>query len=184
MARPSKARQQLVEAAARLFQSRGFHGTGLSLILEESGAPKGSFYHHFPGGKDELAVAAMRWSSLEIEEFIETAFKDAKTFEAGSMAFGIRLADWFEQSGYSQGCPVASVLLETAPSSDELRREALAVFDLWIEALESHAKRLGHPKPRDTAEALMMGLEGAWLLARARQSRKPFEIAVSSALAG
>ncbi|MGD1935602.1 MAG: TetR/AcrR family transcriptional regulator, partial [Candidatus Phaeomarinobacter sp.] len=70
MARTSNARQQLIETAARLFQSRGFHGTGLSLILEESGAPKGSFYHHFPGGKDELAVAAMQWSSLEIEEFI------------------------------------------------------------------------------------------------------------------
>ncbi len=184
MARPSNARQQLVETAARLFQSRGFHGTGLSLILEESGAPKGSFYHHFPGGKDELAVAAMQWSSLEIEDFIETAFKDAKTFQAGAKAFGVRLADWFEKSGFSEGCPVASVLLETAPESDDLRREALAIFDLWIGALESQARRLGYNHSRKTAEALMMGLEGAWLLARARQSRKPFEIAVSSALAG
>ncbi|MEP0069881.1 TetR/AcrR family transcriptional regulator [Pyruvatibacter sp.] len=183
MARTSNARQLLVETAARLFQTRGFHGTGLSLILEESGAPKGSFYHHFPGGKDELAVAAMQWSSLEIEEFIDTAFKDAKSFSIGARALGKRLADWFESSRFSEGCPVASVLLETAPASEPLRKEALAVFDLWIEALEGHARNLGHPKPRQTAEGLMMGLEGAWLLARARHSRKPFDIAVSTALA-
>ncbi len=184
MARPSNARQQLVETAARLFQSRGFHGTGLSLILEESGAPKGSFYHHFPGGKDELAVAAMQWSSIEIEEFIDAAFVEARTFQAGAKALSVRLADWFEHSGFSEGCPVASVLLETAPASDDLRREALAVFDKWIDALEGHARRLGHGPARKTAEALMIGLEGAWLLARARQSRKPFEVAVAAALSG
>lgn len=184
MARTSNARQQLVETAARLFQSRGFHGTGLALILEESGAPKGSFYHHFPGGKDELAIAAMRWSSKEVEDFIDAAFTDARTFQAGAKELGVILAEWFERSGFSEGCPVASVLLETAPASDELRREALAVFEKWIGALEEHARRLGHSPARRTAEALMIGLEGAWLLARARQSRKPFELAVSAALAG
>ena len=182
MARTSNARQQLIETAARLFQSRGFHGTGLSLILEESGAPKGSFYHHFPGGKDELAVAAMQWSSLEIEEFIDTAFKSVNSFEEGARALGHRLADWFESSGYSEGCPVASVLLETAPDSEELRLEALAVLDVWIGALKAHAQRLDYHDPAGTAEALIMGLEGAWLLSRARQSRKPFELAVSAVL--
>jgi len=182
MPRTSNARQNLIEAAARLFQANGFHATGLNLILEESGAPKGSFYHHFPGGKDELAVAAMTWSSLEIEQFIDDAFTPAKNFGAGARALGTRLADWFEASGFAEGCPIASVLLETAPGSDDLRLQALSVFDRWIDLIESHARRLAHDKPRQSAEALMMGLEGAWLLARARQSRKPFQVAVASVL--
>jgi len=184
MARHSNARQQLIETAARLFQSRGYHGTGLTLILEESGAPKGSFYHHFPGGKEELAVAAMQWSSLEIEEFINQAFAAAPDLETGIRELGRLVADWFEQSGYAEGCPIASVLLETTPASPELRKEALAVFETWISDIESHARRLKSPRPRHQAEALMMGLEGAWLLSRARQSRTPFDVAVEAALGG
>lgn len=183
MPRTSDARQKLIETAARLFQTRGYTGTGLALILEESGAPKGSFYHHFPGGKDELAVAAMRWSSADVETLIREAFDGAATWEAGLKAFSRAVADWFEASGYAEGCPIASVLLETAPRDDALRREALAVFETWIAALEAHLRRLRAPRPRRKAEAAMMAFEGAWLLARATHTRRPFEVALAAAMA-
>ena len=50
----------MLKKAADLFQRQGFHATGLKQILEESGAPRGSLYFHFPGGKEQLAVEALR----------------------------------------------------------------------------------------------------------------------------
>ena len=58
MAKDTSAR--MIEATARMLQHRGYHGTALSDILEASGAPRGSLYFHFPGGKDQLAIEATR----------------------------------------------------------------------------------------------------------------------------
>src|SRR5918995_78876 len=56
------ARDRMIESAAVLFRERGVHGTSFSDVLEHSGAPRGSIYHHFPGGKTELAAEAVRWA--------------------------------------------------------------------------------------------------------------------------
>ena len=55
-------RQRLVQASAALLQRQGLPGTGIKQILADAGAPYSSLYHHFPGGKDELAAAAIRAS--------------------------------------------------------------------------------------------------------------------------
>ena len=60
MVRTSNARQDAIEAAVRLFRTQGYSATGLTQLLEESGAPKGSFYFHFPGGKQQLAIEAAK----------------------------------------------------------------------------------------------------------------------------
>ena len=57
--RGDETRTKLVEAAATLFEERGYHAAGVKAILERAGAPRGSFYFHFPGGKEELAIAAI-----------------------------------------------------------------------------------------------------------------------------
>ena len=59
MARQSDARQRMIKSTARLFRRQGFHGTGLQQVLEASGAPRGSLYFHFPGGKEEIGETAL-----------------------------------------------------------------------------------------------------------------------------
>lgn len=177
MPRKSNARQKLVETAAKLFQARGYHASGLTLILEESGAPKGSFYYHFPGGKEQLAESAMAMASQETERQIDEAFAQASSFNDGVRNLARILADWFEKSDYREGCPVASILLETVPESERLGRSAQAVFETWISMIETHAQRLGcGERAHEHATRLFMALEGAWLLARAQRSTAPFEI--------
>ena len=53
-------RQRMVLSALYLFAERGVQGTSIADVLERSGAPRGSVYHHFPGGKDEIVSAAKR----------------------------------------------------------------------------------------------------------------------------
>jgi TetR/AcrR family transcriptional repressor of lmrAB and yxaGH operons len=64
-------RERLIRAAVFLFQNHGYHGTGVTAILARARAPKGSLYHHFPGGKDELAIAALDWLGGEVDGFLD-----------------------------------------------------------------------------------------------------------------
>jgi TetR/AcrR family transcriptional regulator, lmrAB and yxaGH operons repressor len=178
MGRSSNARARLIEIAGQLFQRQGYHASGLNQILGESGAPKGSFYYHFPDGKEQLAEASVRAAGEAVERIIEKAFGRARSFGSGAERFGALLADWFEESGFAAGCPVTSVLLETTPQSAPLLAACRAVFDAWIGHVEVHASRLDEgARARELALGLIMAMEGAWLLARAQRSTAPFRLA-------
>lgn len=178
MPRSSDAKERLIETAATLFRRHGFTGVGLTRILEESGAPKGSFYHHFPDGKDDLAVAAVAWAHDQVAQTIERAFAEAESFEAGAASLSRKLARLFEGSGFQEGCPITSVLLEKAPASEPIAEAVRSVFERWIDRVADHARRLGaEGDPRRRAEKLFIALEGAWILARARRSPEPILLA-------
>jgi TetR/AcrR family transcriptional regulator, lmrAB and yxaGH operons repressor len=80
-------RERLVRAGVELFQAKGYHGVGINEILEAAAAPKGSFYHHFPGGKEQLAVATLAWLEGEVTAYLDTLA--ARGAGAGEMAAGI-----------------------------------------------------------------------------------------------
>ncbi|MEM9573977.1 MAG: helix-turn-helix domain-containing protein [Pseudomonadota bacterium] len=105
MPRSTNAKHKFIETAALLFQERGFNGVGLTEIIEKSDAPKGSFYHHFPGGKDELAKESVKSASIFMAQRMSGAFEDAQTFNEGVVNLFERVADWFEQSDWKRECP-------------------------------------------------------------------------------
>ncbi len=177
-ARPT-SRGRMVTAAAQLFQRRGYHGTGLTEILEASGAPKGSFYHHFPDGKEQLAEVAMALAGQAVSAMIDRAFSSATSFSEGAARLSADIGDWFERSGFAEGCPVTSVLLETVPGSERLTAACQAIFESWIGTAEAHAVRLGRTDGNALATGLLIVLEGAWIVARAQRSRRPFELAAA-----
>ncbi len=172
------SRDRMIAAGAQLFQRRGYHGTGLIEILETSGSPRGSFYYHFPEGKEQLAEAAMSQAGKVVQAMIERAFTNATSFSDGATMLSGAIADWFERSDFSEGCPITSVLLETVPGSDRLGAASQTIFQTWIDTAEVHASRLGRANEANAlATGLLIALEGAWIVARAQRSRRPFEIA-------
>lgn len=174
------SRDRMIAAGAHLFQRRGYHGTGLVEILETSGAPKGSFYYHFPEGKEQLAEQAMLQAGKVVQAMIERAFVGAASFQEGATRLSHAIADWFEKSDFSEGCPITSVLLETVPGSERLGTASQMIFKSWIDTAENHAIRLGRAgEANDLATGLLVALEGAWIVARAQRSRRPFEIAAA-----
>jgi len=173
MARPSDARSRLIRAASALFRQRGYDGVGLTEILEVSGAPKGSFYHHFPEGKEQLAKACMFYAGEQTGAFIDATMAAAPDFPSGIRQFAAGIAGWFERSGFCEGCPVTSIALATAPQSRPLTEAAQAVFEDWQRRLLAHSSRLGTQLSPAGVELLLMLVEGAWILGRIQRSKEP-----------
>jgi TetR/AcrR family transcriptional repressor of lmrAB and yxaGH operons len=176
MPRTSNAKTRFIETAVILFRARGYHGVGLSEIIDQAKAPKGSFYFHFPGGKEELAEHAIRHAGGYISHALFKSFQDAPTFKAGVEVLINRLASSFEASGWSQGCPIASVLLDTTPMSERLSLATQEVIEDWISCLSDQIRRFGiEQDARSLAVKILVSLEGAWIMGRILRSSEPFE---------
>lgn len=150
-------------------QRQGYAATGLEEVLATSGSPKGSFYFHFPDGKEQLAAEALAHGGAGVREFVEHTVATATSPGAAIRAIAAAEARQLSRSGFELGCPIATVTLEMASRSDAIREVVSAAFRSWIEPLAQLMVALG----RARAEALQLatwavaGLEGALVLARA-----------------
>jgi len=174
--RTSDARQRAVATTARLLQEQGYAATGVAQILEESGAPKGSFYFHFPDGKEQLAAEALRLAGAEIEQGLRQLAAAAASPAELVTRFVDRQARALAASGYRRGCPIATVALEMADESPAIRVACREIFDGWIAVLaEAFTPQLGG-RAREYAEELFMAVEGALLLSRVRRDTAPLQL--------
>lgn len=178
MPRTSNARENLISAAMRLFRTKGYNGVGLTELLTVSGAPKGSFYHHFPGGKEELGEAALEMSGRVIGTMIDECFAAAASERDAVNRLTAAIATHFEKSNYRAGCPVTSVAIDAMPQSYRLTASGQTVLADWNDKAVKHAMCWGRSKTsaQDFADRLAIALEGAWIIARIRQSSAPFQV--------
>ena len=175
MPRTSDARQKAIRTAERLFRTQGYAATGLMQILEESGAPKGSFYFHFPGGKRELAnevLGAYRDRTAKGFRALSSAAAGDRRLFLRSLADAI--ADEMAASGWTSGCVAQALAQELAPGDTEIAAALAALFDEWADII---AEAIGTPAAagRQTALSIVAALEGGRSLARAMRSRAPFD---------
>lgn len=168
---PASTRDRLITSAARLFRQNGYHGTGLAQVLAESHAPKGSLYHHFPDGKSDLAMAAASWVSEGMLGIIDDAFRDAPDFAAGATTFCHKLAKLFDVTEDWQSCPITAMLFD-GPDNEAFLTHADKILTSWSARSAAHGRRLGmtDQEADAAAELLLLAIQGAWTLARARQS--------------
>jgi TetR/AcrR family transcriptional repressor of lmrAB and yxaGH operons len=178
-----RTRKKLVDAAGALLRRRGYHATGLSDIVAESGAPRGSLYFYFPGGKDELACEALEASTAEWRARVDAATRDAPDLGTAIEATAQLLADELESSGWDNGCPVAAVALES--TSEPVRATVEAHFASWLDAVAARLVDFGiaPAAARQLAIVALSAFEGALLLARVTRSRAPL-VAVGQAMKG
>jgi TetR/AcrR family transcriptional repressor of lmrAB and yxaGH operons len=174
-ARGRSSRASFISATAELLRRQGYAATGLNEIVARSGAPKGSLYFHFPGGKQELALAAMEQSGEQLRGAIATVMAAEASFAEGLGAIVDALGAGLEASGYRDGCPIATVTLEAAGGSEEVRVAAAAVFAGWLEALSARLQTEGLDAQAAERRALLVlaAIEGALILARARRDLAP-----------
>jgi AcrR family transcriptional regulator len=172
-------RERIVSASADLLRRQGYTGTGVKQIVAAAGAPFGSLYHFFPGGKEELGAAAVRWSGEMYGRLLPLIFDASPDLVTGVRAFFGAAAQQMRDSDYADGCPIATVALETASTSEPLRRACADVFESWIEAGTQRFAAGGLPPA--TARRLVIGLlaalEGAFVLCHALRDTQPLEIA-------
>ncbi|MBV6703094.1 TetR/AcrR family transcriptional regulator [Kitasatospora aureofaciens] len=179
-----ETRARLIAGTRALIEAQGYFGTGVNHIVTESGAPRGSLYFHFPEGKDQLVAAALVQAGQEIEDLLKALA--AEGVDAGTLVrrlteiFAARLT----QSGYTKGCPIATVALEAAGTNEPLRAVCAEVYGSWQRVLADRLEAEGFgPAEADTAAGQALALlEGAVLLASVRRSREPLDHAEHAVL--
>jgi AcrR family transcriptional regulator len=169
----SDSRNRMIQSAALLFREHGYSGTGFRDVIEHSGAPRGSIYHHFPGGKEQLAAETVAWAAAVIERRIDRAARSGDPI----VALGIFVDMWrevLEDSNFRAGCPIVAVAAE-ADTGSTATAAAAAAFARWQDLIARtllHAG-VGRTDARRLATLVVAGIEGAILLCRARRDIRP-----------
>jgi TetR/AcrR family transcriptional repressor of lmrAB and yxaGH operons len=168
-------RERMIESAALLFRRHGIEGTSFSEVLDHSGAPRGSIYHHFPGGKSQLAEEATRYAGDFIAAGLVMALEDDDPL-AAIRAFTASWLEILRGSDFTAGCPVVAAAVE-GDRMPAARAAAGAAFARWEELLSGAIERNGVPaeRARSLASLVVAAIEGAIVMARARRSTKPLE---------
>lgn len=170
-----RTRDRMIETTSRLLQERGYFGTSLGNILAESGAPRGSLYFHFPGGKTQLVVEATRIAIAEATAALRQTLAEASTPGQGVRRFIETTAQMMADSGYRFGCPVAPIILDDHGDEDELAALCRSAFEDWSELMRAAFEEAGIEAERAAILALMVEAthEGLLLIARARRDVGP-----------
>jgi TetR/AcrR family transcriptional repressor of lmrAB and yxaGH operons len=174
-------KQRMIQQAALSLARKGLQRTSFSEVLEASGAPRGSLYHHFPGGKDELVLRALDAAG----DFAMQTLSRATGASASEVAraFVDLWRSVLARSDFSAGCAIAAVTV--AADSPVLLERAADIFRGWLSRLAALLGAGGVPEERALALAttLISGCEGAVLLARAERSFAPFDLVAAELVA-
>ena len=178
-------RERLIAAMVDALRRRGLHGIGLTEILQAAGAPKGVLYHHFPGGKTELAVAAIDATVTQIDLALQRLLqRKASPVEA--------LRQWLDaagqqlqRSGYQSGCPLATVALESTAEDTALREALARGFATLRRRLAEVLMQAGVAGARASglAALLVAAYEGGLMQARVAGDAQPLRDTTATLLA-
>src|ERR1041385_663197 len=119
---PGATRERIVERSAELFRRQGFAGTGVKQIVAAAGAPFGSLYHFFPGGKEQLGEEVIRSSGAIYRQLIDAFFQPGEDPVAAARAFFAAAAQTLLETGYADACPIATVALEGSSTNEPDRK--------------------------------------------------------------
>lgn len=161
-------RDRMIETASKLLQAQGYAATSWRDLVNEAGTPWGSAHHHFPGGKEELAVAAVEFGSSQVAQVLQVCLDTSANVPAA-------VRRWFEFSAraltatqFRGGCPVATVALEAGPDLVDLAGACAGSFRAWQETLTTAlvSAGVGRRRAQELAMITVALLEGSLLLAR------------------
>ncbi|WP_052226891.1 TetR/AcrR family transcriptional regulator [Microbacterium mangrovi] len=169
-------RDLMADAAARLLAEEGYQATSFTEVLAASGAPRGSIYHHFPGGKDELVRAALERQADRVIGGLDRLAGRTPADIVDGFAAGWRRS--LEKTDFAVGCSLVAVTASAGPG--ELRADAGRMFARWIARLSALFAAAGVEASAAEAFAarLLAGIEGAVAIARAQRSLHTFDLVV------
>ncbi|MTE15145.1 TetR/AcrR family transcriptional regulator [Nocardia aurantiaca] len=177
----SDSKRRIEVAAAGLLARHGYHGFGLKKLSEAAGLPYGSIYHHFPGGKEEIAVSAITGTGVLVGRMIRQAPGDV--FGTAATLFDF-MATKLAETDWTDGCPVGTPALDGGSDVEAVRAACVSAFDAMTHGFADMLTELGLApgEARDLATTVVAAYEGATILARVRRTDEPLHT-VSTAMA-
>lgn len=170
------SRTRMVQSAALLLRERGLSGTSFRDVIEHSGAPRGSIYHHFPEGKRQLVREAVEMSGGWVGDAIASLEATGDPVETLHAFLGV-WAEILRASDFRAGCPVVAVSVEANDDEPEVTEAAAAAFRRWTRELADGLHRAGmeEDRARRLATLTVAAIEGAVVLCRAERSTAPLD---------
>ena len=178
MKKGEDTKMRVLAAAAGLLDERGYHGTGINQILARAGAPRGSLYFHFPGGKDEIVVAAIAAAALEVRAHLERTLCDVQTPVAAVSGLVGLFRSLLVDSDFRKGCPVSTVALELSGTDSPVGEACAQAYRVWRQVVADFlGKSLPGERANELAVILFSLVEGALLIARTTRDLGPLDAA-------
>lgn len=176
----NQTKDKILDTATRLFYFQGFHGTGLNQIIKESGSPKGSLYHYFPEGKEQLAEEAIELSKRRIGAVIQHYMNEFDEVGAALNAHILAMADLFdlenglEEHSYTM-MPFGLLAAESAFMNERLRKGCGDTYKYWESIY--YTKLISNGFSDEAAvtisKAVSAMIEGAVTLSLSQRSNEP-----------
>lgn len=163
-------RERMVISTALLIREQGARATSIDDVLAHSGAPRGSVYHHFPGGRAQLLAEATAYAGEFVAGYLDGA--------EGTLALLDRLIGMYSQqldeTDFRAGCPIVAVAVE---SESDLQEQAAGAFDRWTALLtvRLEAEGVATERAAELAVLVISSIEGALVMSRARRDSEPLE---------
>ena len=154
-------------------------GINMVEVAREAKAPRGSVYHYFPGGRDQLldeAVALAAHTGRRLIERVAGAAATPAEFVEGLFTAG---ASWIDATSHSGGCPIAAAMFSAEVESPALQQRLRDTMQDWSKAIQDAYAKLGltGAAARELAACTLMAFHGAMLLAKAKPTTGAFAAA-------
>jgi len=166
-------KRRMLASAAEVLRERGAAGVTIDEVLSRSGAPRGSVYHHFPGGRNQILIEALGFAGDSLTAAIDEAAS------RGPMPLLREFVEMWEgvlrESDFAAGCPVAAASISTCEQDLRLSSDAARIFDHWREALTRSfvADGFDDREAGALATTMLAATEGAVILCRSLRSAQP-----------
>ena len=155
-------------------RERGARATSLDAVLEHSGAPRGSMYHHFPGGREQLLREATDYAGEYVARRLEREAAEDPLGAVDTLLDEYRTS--LLASDFRAGCPVVAVAVESGEDGPDLRDHVVGAFDRWREILaRGFSRGIDEARSDELALLVVSGFEGALILSRAYRDLGPLE---------
>ena len=175
----SDTRDRLVRSTSRLLRTQGYAATGLNQVMAEAGAPKGSMYFHFPGGKVQLAAAAVDLFAERTTNRMQRYLAEHDTVGDAVAAIFDAYVEHLDRTGYTEGCAVATVALDAASTHASLAEATGRAFHAWTgmlaDALEAEGRTPA--EAHGLATLVIATIEGTITMAKGEQLTEPIATA-------
>jgi len=173
----------LIDIATTLFQKKGYLGVGLNEILKACNISKGSLYHHFPNGKEELLIACLHSLNETITTDMEKIFQDNPSTQIAIQAMIEKLVIQFDREGMITGYTFSSIVREMGTLSEPVRNACALLYTNILRICTNKLVEDGFSQETAHSIALLMtaSIEGGIMLCLAQKATSPLKI-VSQAL--
>lgn len=171
-------REQILQTTCTLLEKQGYHGTGLNEIVKESGSPKGSLYHYFPEGKEQIVAEAVITSGNETAERIRLGLSESSNAPKAISDFILKIAEQVELSKFAAGSPLTAVAMETATKSERINLACREAYTQLQVELKNKLMENGYSnlKAEELAVFSVASIEGGIILSRTYHTANPLRV--------